>query len=136
MLWTLWKGTVFTMSDKETNEDVFNRSLTYIIDDEEYTIPVVSLTMPYEDWFDENTGMYNRIREDIEKRVYLEYFDFANEEFFSLNSKIKLGGNWSLGYPMRTLNLNFNKDEHGNKNTPVKRFLYYYLSNLIKFQII
>jgi len=105
--------------DKETNEDVFNRSLTYIIDDEEYTIPVVSLTMPYEDWFDENTGMYNRIREDIEKRVYLEYFDFANEEFFSLNSKIKLGGNWTLGYPMRTLNLNFNKDEHGNKNTPV-----------------
>lgn len=105
--------------DKESNEIVHNRSLTYLIDDKDYSIPVVSLNMPYEDWFSRTSGMYNKIREEIEKRVYLEYFDFANDEYFSLNSKIKLGGNWTLGYPMRTLNLNFNKDEYGNKNEPV-----------------
>lgn len=105
--------------DKSTNETVHSRSLTYIIDDKDYTIPVVSLNMPYENWFGEEEGMYNKIREEIEHRVYLEYFDFENEESFSLNSKIKLGGNWTLGYPMRTLNLNFNKDEYGEKNEPV-----------------
>lgn len=105
--------------NKETGETHLHRTLTYLIDDNEYDIPVISLTMPYEDWFDEQTGMYNNIRQEIEKRVYLEYFDFENDEFFSLNSKIKLGGNWTLGYPMRTLNLNFNKDENGNKNTPI-----------------
>ena len=105
--------------DKESNEIVHNRSLTYLIDDKDYSIPVVSLNMPYEDWFSRTSGMYNKIREEIEKRVYLEYFDFANDEYFSLNSKIKLGGNWTLGYPMRTLNLNFNKDEYGSKNEPV-----------------
>ena len=105
--------------DKETKETVHNRSLTYLIDDKEYTIPVVSLNMPYDNWFGEEEGMYNKIREEVEHRVYLEYFDFKNDEYFSLNSKIKLGGNWTLGYPMRTLNLNFNKDENGNKNDPV-----------------
>ena len=105
--------------DKDTKETVHSRSLTYIIDDKDYTIPVVSLNMPYENWFGEEEGMYNKIREDVEHRVYLEYFDFKNDESFSLNSKIKLGGNWTLGYPMRTLNLNFNKDENGDKNEPV-----------------
>ena len=109
---------------KDTKETVFKRSLTYIIDDIDYKIPVVSLTMPYDDWFDEKTGMYNNIRKEVEKRVYLEYFDFVNDESFALNSKIKLGGNWTLGYPMRTLNLNFNKDENGNKNTPVNASIF------------
>ena len=74
--------------DKETKETVFKRAFTYLISDQEYTIPVVSLTMPYDSWFDEKTGMYNNIRKEIEKRVYLEYFDFQNDEYFSL--KIKL----------------------------------------------
>ncbi len=109
-----------TVVNKETKEEVMSRTLTYIIDDQDYTIPVVSVTMPYDDWFGEENGMYNKIREEIEKRAYLEYFDFENDEYFSLNTRIKLGGNWTLGYPMRTLNLNFNKDEYGNKNDPVK----------------
>ena len=66
--------------DKTTKETVHNRSLTYIIDDKDYTIPVVSLNMPYENWFGEEEGMYNKIREEVEHRVYLEYFDFKNEE--------------------------------------------------------
>lgn len=91
----------------------FIRSLSYLNTD--YCIPVVSLSMEYGEWFGEN-GFYNKITDDISKRVNLEYFDNEYKEYFYVNSKIKLGGNWTLGYPQRTLNLNFNKDENGNKN--------------------
>ena len=92
--------------DSNGNEKV--RTLSYLHND--YSLPVVSLSMEYDEWFG-NDGFYNKIREDISKRVNLEYFDSTYNEYFYANSKIKLGGNWSLGYPQRTLNLNFNKDQ-------------------------
>lgn len=97
--------------DSEGNE--YTRSLSYL--HSKYLIPVVSLSMEYNEWFGEE-GFYNKIRDNISKYVNLEYFDMEYDEYFYANSKIKLGGNWSLGYPQRTLNLNFNKDKDGNKN--------------------
>lgn len=119
---TLDRCNVITISVKdEVNEvEILNRSLTYIIDKESkyLTIPIVSLSMPFKDWFG-SKGMYNDILNDTSKRVNLEYFDSVLNETFYVNSKIKLGGNYSKGYPQRTLNLNFNKDQNGNKNKPI-----------------
>ena len=106
--------------DFEGNEST--RTLTYLNAD--FDIPVISLSMPYDNWFGEENGFYNKIREEISHRVHMEYFDSEYDEYFYVNSKIKLGGNWSLGYPQRTLNLNFNKDENGNKNEKVKAHIF------------
>ena len=62
--------------------------------------------------------------DDISSRCSLEIIDPYYNEYTNINSSIKLGGNWTLGYPLRTLNLNFNKDENGNKNTPVTNHLF------------
>lgn len=81
-----------------------------------FTLPVISLTMPEEDAI----GFYNDIEDESKERAFLEYFDFESGERFSLNTQVKLGGNWTKGFPYRTINVNFNKDENGKKNTPVK----------------
>lgn len=106
--------------DGEGNEKV--RTLTYLTGD--FDIPVVSLSMPYDNWFGTENGFYNKIREEIEHRVNMEYFDSEYNEYFYINSQIKLGGNWTLGYPLRTLNLNFNKDENGDKQKLPKTHLF------------
>ena len=113
---------VVTIKFIDSNGNESQRSLTYL--NKTYDIPVVSLSMPYDDWFGSRDGFYNRISEEIEKRVNIEYFDSTYNEYFYRNSKIKIGGNWSVGYPQRTLNLNFNKDENGNKNKPVSAHIF------------
>lgn len=95
-------------------------AMTYLVDSvNKYTIPVVSLSMPYRKWFGSPYYFYNNIKEEAEARVQLEFFDPVTKDYWQRNSKIKLGGGWSKGYPQRTLNLNFNKDEKGNKNKKV-----------------
>lgn len=115
------KQNVVTIKYVDSNSNVYNKTLTYL--NTEYDIPVVSLSMSYSDWFG-SKGIYNNIREEYSSRVNLEYFDNEYNEYFYINSKIKLGGNWSLGYPQRTLNLNFNKDENGEKNPKVNGHLF------------
>lgn len=113
--------------NKETGETVLKRSLTYLIEDDitkNIGIPVISLSMPFEELMGETNGFYNKIREDIAKRADLEYFDPTYRESFYRNTQIKLGGNWTLGYPQRTLNLNFNKDENGKKNEKVTEHVF------------
>ena len=116
------KQQVVTIKYIDSNGVESKRSLTYL--NTSYDIPIVSLSMPYDNWFGSKNGFYNKIREEIEHRVNLEFFDFEYKEYFYRNSKIKLGGNWSLGYPQRTLNLNFNKDEYGNKNEKVTTHIF------------
>ena len=112
--------------DKKTKETVFKKSFTYLIEDKitkNIDIPIVSLSMPYDDIMGSN-GFYNKIREDISERADLEFFDPEYNEYFYRNTQIKLGGNWTLGYPQRTFNLNFNKDENGKKNDKVKAHVF------------
>lgn len=105
----------FVDGSKETN-----LSMTYLVDStHDYTIPIVSLSMPFIRWFGSPNYFYNNIYEEIDQRVHLEYFDPVSKDYWQRNSKIKLGGNWSKGYPQRTLNLNFKKDENNNKNEKV-----------------
>ena len=98
-----------------------NFSMTYLIDNShEYTLPLVFLSMPYRKWFGSPYYFYNNIYEEIDQRVVLEFYDPVTEDYWWRNSKIKLGGGWSKGYPQRTLNLNFKKDEYDNKNEKVE----------------
>ena len=102
---------------KEIQTDM---ALTYLVDDDNtYDIPLVFLSMPYKDWFGNINNFYNNIYEEIEKYGTLEYYDPISGDYFQRTTKIKLGGGWSKGYPQRTLNVNFNKDEKGNKNEKV-----------------
>ena len=97
-----------------SGKEVARKSATYFIG-KQFTLPVVSLSMPKE----KALSFYNDIENESKERAELEYFDFASGEHFALNTQIKVGGNWTKGYPYRTMNLNFNKDENGKKNTPV-----------------
>ena len=108
---------VITINYIDANNNSHTRSLSYIFGD--YDIPVVSLSMPYKEWFG-STGLYNNIRIEYEKRANLEYIDPEQDEYFYRNTQVKIGGNWTVGYPQRTLNLNFNKDEFGKKQEKVK----------------
>ena len=53
----------------------------------------------------------------------MEFFD-TDGTGFEINTQVKVGGGWSRGRPQRTLHLNFNKDEYGNKQTPVKHTIF------------
>lgn len=109
------------------NEKICDRTLSYFIKEEtigeDPSLPIISLNLKYEDMFGTN-GFYNAIWQDIEKRANLEFIDPEYDEYFFRNTQIKLGGNWSQGYPQRTLNLNFNKDENGDKNAPVTNHVF------------
>lgn len=107
------------------DETETNMSLSYLVDQTHtYTIPLISLSMTYVNWFGSPYHFYNNIYEEAEQRVHLEYFDPITKDYWQRNSKIKLGGGWSKGYPQRTLNLNFKKDENGNKNEKVKTAIF------------
>ena len=51
----------------------------------DYKIPVVSLSMPYDNWFGKE-GMYNNIRIEYEKRANLEYLDPLNKDDYFYRS--------------------------------------------------
>ncbi len=115
------------LKDKATDEVKLDKTYTYIVESNAYSkykIPVVSVNLPYEDMFDSYSGFYNNIRDDISARCSFEIIDPYYNEYTNINSSIKLGGNWTLGYPLRTLNMNFNKDENGNKNDPVTNHIF------------
>lgn len=112
---------VITINYIDGNGNSYIRSLSYIFGD--YDIPVISLSMPYTKWFG-TTGIYNNIRTEYEERANFEYFDPEYNESFYINTQVKLGGNYTVGYPQRILNLNFNKDENGKKQEPISAYIF------------
>ena len=98
-------------------------------------VPIISLSAPEEVWFDgvpdgKGKSVYNNVyvlgtntASEIAVRANLEFFD-ADGTGFSVNTQVKVGGGWSRGRPQRTLHLNFNKDENGDKQTPVKHKIF------------
>lgn len=103
----------------ENGEEVAHKTLTYFIQPDgeaHFPLPVVSLSMSDEVML----GFYNDIANESKVRAEMEYFDFVNDEYFAYNTQIKVGGNWTKGFPYRTMNVNFNKDENGDKNKPIE----------------
>ncbi len=114
-------GTVVNLIVVRNSETVYSTTNRYIVESnkpeyEDY--PIVSLYMSYDDWMNTETGMYNRYTLDVTKRVNLEFFD--KDESFSVNSQVKIAGGWSIGWPQRTLHLNFGNDQYGNKQDAVR----------------
>ncbi len=88
-------------------------------------LPVVCLSAPVDDWIGKNkdAGLYNTYpteNSDTKYRGWLEFYDQKTGESFALNTQMKRGGNWTRSFPCRTINLNFNKDENGDKNSAPK----------------
>ncbi len=96
--------------------NVYNRSISYY--NSKASIPIISISMPYEEWFG-NDGLYNNIAVEHEKRAEFEYFGPNDSDYLRINTQVKLGGNWSLGYPLRTLNLNFKRNELNEKQETI-----------------
>ena len=106
-----------------TNDTVAQKRGTYIVSSTaaQADMPIVCLSAPVADWIgtDHSSGLYNTypdIDSDKKYRAWMEYYDNKNNTSFALNTQMKRGGNWTRCYPCRTINLNFNKDENGNKN--------------------
>ena len=113
-------ATVLRLLEVDANgKEVARKTATYFIG-KQFTLPVVSLSLP----IDNALSFYNDIEKESKERAEMAYFDFASGERFALNTQIKIGGNWTKGYAYRTMNVNFNKDENGKKNTPVKAKLF------------
>lgn len=107
----------FLETDAAGNE-VSRTTKTYFIREEgasAFPLPVISISMPQQN----AVSFYNDTENESKERAEMEYFDFSTGERFALNTQIKLGGNWTKGFPYRTMNVNFNKDENGEKNEPV-----------------
>lgn len=103
--------------DAQGNE-VARKTKTYFIREEgaaAFELPVISLSLPQENV----VAFYTDIEEEPKERAEMEYFDFASDERFALNTQIKVGGNWTKWFPYHTMNVNFNKDENDEKNEPV-----------------
>lgn len=128
---------VFNVAVVFDGEIVEQAVSSYIIwdNDDISDVPVISLSAPSELWFDgipdgQGRSLYNNVYipytntpNEITIRANLEFFD-TDGTGFEINTQVKVGGGWSRGRPQRTLHLNFNKDEYGNKQTPVKHTIF------------
>ena len=91
------------------------------------SVPVVCLSASVEDLIgaDKAGGLYNdvwnvrdgvTVPSDEKIRANIEYYDCSSGECFTLNTQLKVGGNATRGFPVRTLNVNFKKREDGHAN--------------------
>lgn len=112
----LGTATVINLLETDKNgKELAKKSCTFIIHpdgEDHFDFPVISIYGSPK----EVINMYNDINDEPKIRMNFDYMDFVNDEFFSLNTQAKLGGNWTKGFAVRTINLNFNKDQNGNKN--------------------
>lgn len=103
---------------------VAEKTRTYIVAEESLyralsSHPVICLTAKKADWIGAN-GIYNNPwNDELSLRAEMEYYDPTTGERFFLNTKVSIGGGWTRGYPQRTLNLNFKRDENGDKNEKI-----------------
>jgi hypothetical protein len=115
------KAIMLNLLETDKNgKEIARKSGTYIVSKNgtnDFKIPVVSLSAPPAQMLE----MYNNVEIDgngVEEKKYranLEYMDYSRNEFFTLNTQMKIGGNWTKRLPLRTINLNFNKDANDKK---------------------
>ena len=117
------KGVPLSLIEVDKNNNIVAEKRGTFIFHEDGTehfgnVPVVCLSASVSDWIgtDKISGIYNSLSSNLKIRANLEYYNYGAGENFSLNTQVKLGGNYTKNLPSRTLNLNFKKDENGNKN--------------------
>lgn len=115
-------GVVLRLLETDSEgETVAEKTATYIVAEESLyrtlsSHPVICLTAERTDWIGAKGIYNNQWNDELSIRAEMEYYDPTTGERFSLNTKVSIGGGWTRGYPQRTLNLNFKRDENGNKN--------------------
>ncbi|MCQ2959045.1 MAG: CotH kinase family protein [Bacteroidales bacterium] len=99
------------------------------------SLPIASITVKYEDFFDELTGIYvegpnaendephfgANYWNDWERPVHFEYFTEDGACVLSQDVGVKIGGNWSRAQPQKTLKL-FARDIYGKDEMKYKFF--------------
>ncbi len=118
-----YKGVPLSLVEYDENgNEVFRKRGTFLVMPKGSSyfknVPVVCLSAPVENFIgiDGSGGLYNLIADEKKYDAFLEYYDFSSGEKFSLETKMKLGGNWTKGFACRTINLNFKKNSKDKKN--------------------
>ncbi len=98
-------------------------------------LPIASITVVHEDFWDYNTGIYAtgpnaskdepyfgaNFWQDWEKPVHLDYFDESGACVVSQDLGCKIGGNWSRAHPQKTLKL-YARDKYGKSEIEYQFF--------------
>ncbi|MCQ2814956.1 MAG: CotH kinase family protein [Bacilli bacterium] len=114
-------------------KEIYKTTLNYLVTKNETlrNNPVIFVNMPDQKWINDadddktgfGNGLYNCFKSENEERANI-YFNDGKEQEFEVNSQIKIGGNYTRGYPQKTLNLNFKKNEYGEKQSAIKLDLF------------
>lgn len=102
---------------------------TYIIENRNFTTPIISLTMKHDDLWDWETGIYvmgpnaqsgvpyfgANFWMDWEKPVHFEYFNEEGNKEYSANCGTKIFGAWSRANDLKSMAL-FARKEYGNNS--------------------
>jgi hypothetical protein len=89
---------------------------TYIIGERLPSLPVVSIAVDPKDMFDPIAGLYtvNFLDDDIELPIQINFFENQTRHAWSYSAGIKMHGNWSLGFPKKSVAFVF-KGKYGQK---------------------
>lgn len=116
----LGKGEAISLleTDKDGNE-IARKQGSFIItnDEKNRLIPSVCLTIPQDEFLNTTDGFYNSNTEE-KYPCYMEYIDPVQDAYYAGEAFIKRGGNASKMWTQHTINVNFNKNWNGKKNTP------------------
>ncbi len=106
---------------------------TYFININRRSLPVVSISTDFENFFNKDTGIYIQgvkglydgyvtanWRQDWERKVFVEYFDENGNRQFGVSAGATTMGAVSRNYDMKSLNIVMKKKyEDGNMNYPL-----------------
>ena len=85
---------------------------TYVIRNENITLPVISLSTDPANFFDSNTGIYVNYSSNWERPVHVEFFEPDGTPGFSVDAGVKIHGAGSTQFPQKSLAL-FARKKYG-----------------------
>ena len=108
---------------------------TYFIDQEQ-NLPVISMTVIPETFFDEEIGIYDRQIKEREVPVNMQYFERDGQLAFEVDAGVRLSGQASFQYPQKPLTIEVD-NRYGYEsinypvfsNRPFNRYTSLYLRN-------
>ena len=107
------KAAAFSPDGTECSKTITN---TYFVDENienEFSIPVMSISMEPSDFVGGNTGMYlNCYNENLTPQSYMEYYTEDGILGFKHSAQIKISGHGSRGEPKKSLRINFPKGQY------------------------
>ena len=107
------KAAAFSPDGTECSKTITN---TYFVDENienEFSIPVMSISMEPSDFVGGNTGMYSNYNNaNLTPQSYMEYYTEDGILGFKHSAQIKISGHGSRGEPKKSLRINFPKGQY------------------------